>query len=394
MSKTIMFMGNGSPDNGGCEAITKGTIQIIKETIGKDTIFIDCFFDYSGIYKNNDKADIYPVRYPKRLSIKWFILQIALRLSSRLTNALLFSKHKNHIKNADAVLSLGGDNYSLDYGIPIRFICLGKYIKKMNTPFVIWGASIGPFSSNPSFETKIKDHLKNDVDLILLREDESQKYLDSLGIKDNVRNVADPAFMMIPEPCIWWEQNAMERYICINFSDLMAKYVTDGDIPQWISICRTMIQKLLTEYEYHIVLIPHVKCDYEFMHIITEPIQSDRVIYAPKTLNAAQMKWIISKAECNIACRTHSTIASFSTSVPTISLGYSIKSKGLNKQMYGHEKYLLYCKEINADALITVFNEVLAHKDLIREDLERKNIEIRASALQAGIYLKKLLANK
>lgn len=385
-----MFMGNGSPENGGCEAITKGTVEIIKQTIG-DVEFIDSFFDYSGKYKKDVNHNIYPVPYPKRFSFKWFILQITTRCSVFLTNVILFSKHKYYIKKADAILSLGGDNYSLDYGVPTRFICMGKYVKKFQKKFIIWGASIGPFRDNPSFEKKMIKHLKEDVDLILLRESESKKYLDTIGIAENVKLVADPAFMMQPEQSQWYDENIIGKYICLNFSDLMAKYVTKNDMSKWIHICQSIIVDLLTEYNSNIILIPHVKTDSEFMKLIIANIQSDRIILAPTYLNAAQMKWIISKAECNIACRTHSTIASFSTSVPTLSLGYSLKSKGLNKQMYGHEKYLLYCNDITRENFRIVFHELWENREEIHKQLKTMNITIRATALDAGIYLKQLL---
>lgn len=385
-------MGNGSPENGGCEAITKGTIEILKRSF-PEVIFIDSFFDYTGNYKNYKEKGIIPVSYPSRWTFKWIVLQLLLKISSTLTAILLYCTHRKSIKKADVVLSLGGDNYSLDYGVPRRFIALGKYIKKQNVPFIIWGASIGPFKTGSRFEAKMASHLKKDVDLILLREKESLKYLETIGVKDNVAVVADPAFMMIPENCMQ-KQNVQlpPNYICVNFSDLMAKYVTNGDMRLWVELCVKIIHLLLNEVEYPLVFIPHVKSDYDFMQYIRSFVEdSSRIILIDKNLNAAEMKWIISKAECNIACRTHSTIASFSTAVPTISLGYSMKSKGLNLQMYGHERYLLYKTEITPIKVLSAFREVSQSNDRIRKELKQKNGIIKEQAMMAGQYLKEIL---
>lgn len=389
---TIVFIGNGSPNNGGCEAITKGTKEILSQTFATVRC-IDCFFDYTGKYSQDPEHDTYPVQYPRRYTIKWFLLQIALKCSYTLTAKLLLSGHKEIIRKADAVLSLGGDNYSLDYGKPKRFISIGKYVKKNNVPFVIWGASIGPFVHNSAFENEIAEHLRKDVSLILSREEVTTNYLHSIGVKENVRNVADPAFMMKPEKPNS-NNNLTGQYICVNFSDLMAKYVTCGDIDKWITICRRILTELLLEYKHKIILIPHVKSDFTFMEKIISSLDSERLILADKSLNAAKMKWIISRSECNIACRTHSTIASFSTSVPTISLGYSIKAKGLNHQMYGNENYMAYRSEITPEKIISIFKEVYGNKDKIKKELEEKNIKIKSEALKAGAYLKELIENK
>ena len=392
----ILLMGNGSPENGGCEAITKGTIEILKQSLGDNVVITDAFFDYSGKYKRNDELQIWPVRYPRRWTLSWCYLNLLLKFCPSLVGNFLYKSHRKEIEKSDVVLSLGGDNYSLDYGVPVRFIEMGRYVKKHHSAFVIWGASIGPFVSGSKFEKLISNHFNTDIDLIFAREEETVKYLASIGVNKNVSLFADPAFMMQPEECsnkIGFE--LPEKYICINFSDLMAVYVTDGNIEEWLKICAETIDSLAKESSLPMVFIPHVKSDYEFMQRIYPLLKNkDSVLLANKNLNASEMKWIISKSACNIACRTHSTIASFSTSVPTISLGYSIKSKGLNLQMYGHEDYLVYKKNITAKRIIDVYKTIMNQDEEIRHSLEERNIVIKQEALKAGHCLKEYIQTK
>ena len=392
----ILLMGNGSPENGGCEAITKGTIEILKQSLGDNVVITDAFFDYSGKYKRNDELQIWPVRYPRRWTLSWCYLNLLLKFCPSLVGNFLYKSHRKEIEKSDVVLSLGGDNYSLDYGVPVRFIEMGRYVKKHHSAFVIWGASIGPFVSGSKFEKLISNHFNTDIDLIFAREEETVKYLGSIGVNKNVSLFADPAFMMQPEECsnkIGFE--LPEKYLCINFSDLMAVYVTDGNIEEWLKICAETIDSLAIKSSLPMVFIPHVKSDYEFMQRIYPLLKNkDSVLLANKNLNASEMKWIISKSACNIACRTHSTIASFSTSVPTISLGYSIKSKGLNLQMYGHEDYLVYKKDITAKRIIDVYKTIMNHDEEIRHSLKERNIVIKQEALKAGHCLKEYIQTK
>jgi colanic acid/amylovoran biosynthesis protein len=50
-----------------------------------------------------------------------------------------------YLDDAAAVLSVGGDNYSLDYGVPKLFTDLDDIVLEKKKPLAIWGASVGPF---------------------------------------------------------------------------------------------------------------------------------------------------------------------------------------------------------------------------------------------------------
>lgn len=387
----ILFLGNGSPENGGCEAITKGSIEILSRAIPNAT-FSDCYFDYTGNNKIDIERNIYPIHFPQKWSIKWILWKLCSLFSDKLVAYVLYFTHKDIIKDADIVLSLGGDTYSLDYGEPSRFIALGKFVKKYQKPFCIWGASVGPFVKGSRTETKMIKHLTEDVDLIFVREEESKEYLESIGISKNVILTADPAFLMKPECCELKIPTLPKQYVCINFSDLMAKYVTGGDIARWKRICIAICNNLLKETSLSLVYIPHVESDYGFMVSIIDHIEdSSRITLIDNSFNAAELKWIISKSICNIACRTHSTIASFSMGIPTLSLGYSVKSKGLNLQMYGSYDFLVYQKDITPNNVIATFKKIIANEQIIRSQLQNRAIEIKSLALNSGIGIKNYL---
>ena len=55
----------------------------------------------------------------------------------------------------------------------------------------------------------------------------------------------------------------------------------------------------------------------------------------PSEFNASQIKQVISQFHFFIGARTHATIAAFSSGVPTISIAYSVKAKGINKDLLG-----------------------------------------------------------
>jgi colanic acid/amylovoran biosynthesis protein len=393
MSFKFMFMGNGDYRNRGCEAITRGTLEILRSTFSESS-FIDSYF----LYDTNDKEiamgnDILtkPVKYPKRWTLQWLLLQITLQFSEKATGNLLFSKQAKEIDQSSAVFSLGGDNYSLDYGVPKRFLAMGNFVKRKNKPFIIFGASIGPFKDALEFEKELITHFNENIDLIFVREEESYSYLCQKGLENKTHLMADPAFMMRPKICTAQEVGfeLPEKFIAVNFSKLMATCATNGDVETWKKICNDSMEKIYKKYRLPIILIPHVAQDKEFMEItLSNALRKySDIKMINSELNAAQMKWVISKAKCLIAARTHATIAGFSSAVPTLSLGYSIKALGLNKLLFGHTEYLLYCKDITADNVVEKVELLLQQESQISTGLQKKQNEMKMKALESGSIL-------
>lgn len=66
---------------------------------------------------------------------------------------LVYSSIRQDLKSADVVISVGGDNYTDDYGFNSlkAYLLLNKFIKRRNKKLVIWGALVGPFKIRVSF---------------------------------------------------------------------------------------------------------------------------------------------------------------------------------------------------------------------------------------------------
>ncbi len=104
------------------------------------------------------------------------------------------------LKDVDAVFSIGGDIYTLrpTANYSMSFPKFGDAALKRGIPYVLWGASVGPFTENPKAEKEYTKHLKR-LSLITARESATVEYLRSLGIIDNVISCADPAYVVAPE---------------------------------------------------------------------------------------------------------------------------------------------------------------------------------------------------
>lgn len=90
----------------------------------------------------------------------------------------------------------------------------------------------------------------------------------------------------------------------------------------------------------------------------------------------------------------HSVIASLSCCVPTLSFSYSIKSKGLNKDIFGHTKYCLSAGELTDDNVAEKIEELLQESENIKRHLERKIPEVKALAMSSGEILRRILQER
>ena len=74
-----------------------------------------------------------------------------------------------------------------------------------------------------------------------------------------------------------------------------------------------------------------------------------------------------------IAARTHASIAAYSSCIPTLVIGYSVKSRGIAEDLFGNYKdYVLPTEELTSDSLIKYFNYIESNKNKIKEILEKK----------------------
>ena len=67
-----------------------------------------------------------------------------------------------------------------------------------------------------------------------------------------------------------------------------------------------------------------------------------------------QLKGYIAKCRFFVGARTHATIAAYSTEVPTLVVGYSIKSRGIAKDIFGSEEnYVIPIEQIKEENKLT-----------------------------------------
>jgi len=98
-------------------------------------------------------------------------------------------------------------------------------------------------------------------------------------------------------------------------------------------------------------------------------------------LTATQLKGYIARLSALITARTHASIAAYSTCVPTLVIGYSVKAKGIARDLFGEEAgHLIPVQELTGE------NELIAAYDALmaRAGQERLFLQERIPVYTAG----------
>lgn len=94
-----------------------------------------------------------------------------------------------------------------------------------------------------------------------------------------------------------------------------------------------------------------------------------------------------------IGARTHATIAAYSSCVPTLVIGYSIKAKGIAKDIFGtYENYVLPVQSLkNKDDLINAFEWMKINEASIKQHLDKFMPKYKEKTLLSKKEIDKLL---
>lgn len=400
--------GQNSFSNRGCEAIVRSTVKLINQVFESPVILVP---------SNNIELDrkqwpeykaygveFVPDEFPK-VTRFWAHFQ---RLPCKIIKQArwpfgLSEQFKSDIESVDVVMSVGGDNYSLDYRLPSLLVALDQYAQSKNKISVLFGASVGPFEKEPDYVPFIQNHLRS-FNQLWVRESVSYQYLTDELKLNNVHKMADPAFNLDYQETVmddFWPKDVGEGVLGINISPLIEKYTHEGQ-PSLREETIEFIKHVMNTTSLSVVLVPHVipldnsakNNDAQYMAPMLEALApfSNRIGMVPSTYNAAQLKYVIKHLRFFIGARTHSTIAALSSYVPTVSISYSVKAKGINMDIFGEQTPVLPTNQLSKKSLIEKMDWLLANEEGLKKRLNEHIPLMKQSGVDAIRKLESIVA--
>ena len=375
--------------NRGCEAIARGSAILLDEP-ASNLIGYCRDIELDTRLGLAEKLTLVPCRRES-----WLIDRLLALASKAIPTDVTLAKRQLYpyrsflrmITKEDTVLFTGGDMLCYDnYDI----IFTNNWLHERGVRTILWGCSMGPEN-----QTKRKLETLFNFSLIYTRESLTYDYFQSLGLK-NLCVMPDPAFVLQPQPFelpSYFKENDL---VGLNIS----KYVTGGMTmnSRFGKELINLIGHILKETTFHILLVPHVtwnvggenQDDRQMAQIIRKHFGNPERLHILDidNLNYCQIRHAISKCRMFIGARTHAVISAYSECVPAIALGYSIKSRGIAKDLGLDEKLVVNSKDFSEGAVLRSFTYLMKNEDSIRKHLQDTIPEYKQRTYQIREHLK------
>lgn len=352
----VFLCGHTGSLNRGCEAIVRSTVNLLHRCDIDDITLFTFGLDADLALNLDSKLRLLP--YPHKnllLKARSFFYRKFLN-KKNWGNLYLYRKLLEHAENDSLFFNIGGDTYC--YGSPLISYGLNDVAQEKDIPNIFWGCSVD--ESALANSAMIED--LNKYSYIVVRDCLSWDILKQcVRSADKILKTCDPAFHLEMKPTDLPTNFMVGNTLGLNLSPMIFKDADDVNDIVYQNVY-SLIDYVLAQTNMNICLIPHVydmKSNLQDIAILKKIFEhynnNDRVSIVDKDLSCTELKFIISKCRFFIGARTHAVIAAYSTEVPCLALSYSIKSRGIAKDLFG------------TDIGYALSYEKIAYKDEIRD---------------------------
>lgn len=358
--RCVLFPHGGS-GNHGCEAIVRCTAKLL----GNDLLLFSKNVEEDCKNGLNTVCSINVAEKPiQKLSLSYIKAFIESRLlgDNNALDKLIFQHIVRMAKTSDFFLSIGGDNYC--YGTPEFIYLVNKMIDNAGGRRILWGASIEPVFINERMVNDLRGYFK-----IWARESLTYDALQAMNIKQTFL-LPDPAFVLdrkdLPLPDGFVEGNT----VGINVSPMIIDYEKNHGVTLHNYIY--LIKYIVDKTDMQVALIPHVvwihNDDRKPLKQLYDMFKDTKRVVMIEDHNAEELKGYIARCRFMVVARTHASIAAYSTQVPTLVVGYSVKARGIAKDIFGtEENYVIPVQSLQEeDDLTNGFRWLMAHEKDIK----------------------------
>lgn len=373
MNNIYMYAHGGSA-NHGCEAIVRSTVGLLENVpVNKIILFSsrpeeDRKYGVPEVCEVVDEKSTYSKFSVDFLSAYW---KLKVKKDYIPMDKLEYRSAFYKMGKGDIALSIGGDNYC--YKDVDRYIMLHDLALEQHTKTVLWGCSVEPeLTEDPQIAWDLSRY-----SLITARESISYEALKK--VNPNTVLVPDPAFTLKYDKSNWSSSYRKRNIVGINISPMVQGQESIPGIT--IKNYQKLIEYIINSTDMEVLLIPHViwdkNDDREPLRKIYDIYKDSTRVHLVEDQDCTKLKGIISCCRFFVGARTHSTIAAYSTGVPTIVVGYSVKAKGIAIDLFGTDKsFVLPVQDISKpDELLEAFEWIAAHEVEIKNMLKKATRE-------------------
>ena len=376
----IMLYNHSGCENRGCEAIVRSTAALFARegasvTVASRQPAYDRALHMDGVSRIVSMT-IAPY------SVRRFVNSVGFRVGMARESevARRYAPCIVQGKRSGVCLSVGGDTYC--YGYQEHMAVINGRLRRAGKPLVLWGCSV-----EPSLLEGVCLRDLQAYDLIVARESISSDAMRAVGLP--VRTWCDPAFTLgredLPLPSGWKEG----KTVGLNVSPLVLDRARDGEAALYAFA--GLVRHILETSDQAVALIPHVTWPHDddvaaLSRIKARFADEPRVFLLSGTLNAMQLKGYIARLCALVTARTHASIAGYSSCVPTLVIGYSVKARGIARDLFGEEEgHLIPAQELEDAQQLTQAYDAMAARAVQERAFLRERLPVYMAGQQETV---------
>lgn len=364
MNEQIIFYMHAGSGNHGCEAIVNSMCHMLN----KEVLLISNDAEEDKRYSLGELCHIEQERKFDSHKVA-HILYYFYRAMTGDRESFIRYRYRQAMKAKDIpiAVSIGGDNYCYESMLQDLRLANNAF-QAAGKKTILLGCSIEPVLLQ---NKEIVEDLSH-YDAIIARESITFQALSRAGLPNLILS-PDPAFTLKREETVLPNEFKKGQTIGINLSPLIQE--SEGQEGITLESYRSLLNHIIMNTDYPIALIPHVvwerNDDRKPLQKLYEEYKATGRVMLIEDRNCMQLKDVIANCKLFIGARTHATIAAYSTGVPTLVVGYSVKALGIAQDLFGtSEHYVLPVQMLqNPEDLVLAYNWLVEHEEEIRQHL-------------------------
>ncbi len=383
--KIVMYMHAGSK-NHGCEAIVNSLCHMIKEK----PVLVSYCGNEDESYSLNTLCEILSERKFEEHKIAHIIYYAYRLLTKDKESFIRYRYHKVFSEyQVPLAISIGGDNYCYDNMLSDLRLANSAFVKSAAKTMLL-GCSIEPALLT---QKAIVDDLEK-YHTIIARESITFEALKKSVHGPEILCFPDPAFTLQKKELPLPEGFVQGNTIGINISPMIKDNETNSGIT--MENYKTLIRYIIEHTDCQIALIPHVvwerNDDRKPIHELYECFRDTKRVIEIADGSCEELKGFISRCRMFVGARTHATIAAYSCLVPTLVVGYSVKARGIARDLFKtDENYVIPVQSLTEkDDLLKAFCWLMDNETEIRHILQEVMPDYQKKALQTGKEVERL----
>lgn len=339
--KNILIYGHSGVQNHGSEALVLCLTEVLRK------IYPSCTISLVSHFPEQDK--ISPISVEEIIPYD----------KNGESNEEKYQKALEVLTKDTLCIFLAADN--LCYQNWQRYKVLQEKILSLGGESIFFNSSIDTTCVDEEMKTFLKSYAT-----LSARESETTTLLQNIGCR-KVSQISDIAFRLSPQEVPF----QIENFVAINLSPLVIR-----KNQKVLEAFRVLVDYILKETSLNIVLIPHVLMsmdnDYDSLtELLSFFPEEGRITLVSPDFNCKEYKYMISKARFAVVTRTHASIAAYSTGVPTLVVGYSVKAKGIATDL-DMLPYLLRTEALEKiDSVKIAFSALMAAEESVKKHLKK-----------------------